>query len=251
MASNQPDILDRIKLKAFRAVLNPDLCEEYVEGHSKVLSDLGIKGVTSAKAEWTQNPYSYVIGAWSENTGNLIGGARIDVAGDGYNLPIESAVGYKDDKIYQIVENAKADGAAELCGLWTDMRVSGMGTAVLLIRAATSILPSIGVGTMYVLCAEATFGMFKNIGCEIILEIGNNGTFYYPKLDWIATALVLSDIHNVPLAEGLNKERILDLRNNPYQRYLEVGPKGQVMVNYEVGDLEPWTIINNKYKTKI
>lgn len=171
--------------------------------------------------------------AKSIQTNKIIGGARIDIKGDDQDLPIEEAVGYIDEKIYSRVKEVKLMEAAELCGLWTSLAVSGRGTAVLLIRSAISILIQLKVSRLFVLCAESTFQMFGNIGCSIMTDLGDNGKFYYPKLDLIATALQVTDCKGIPYATKIDQCKIFDLRNSPNQmKVIEQGPKGPIMVDY-------------------
>lgn len=40
------------------------------------------------------------------------------------------------------------------------------------------------------LCAPTTVKMAKSMGCDVITELGEEGRFYYPKIDLIATAMI-------------------------------------------------------------
>ena len=242
---NALNIIDSLTIRAFRAVDFPVYCEEYMTGHKKVLTDLGIKKLTSAKATWSNNEYAYVVGVWSDNLGKLIGGARIEVAEN--RLPIEDAVGIVDKGIFDLViKDPRAGGTAELCGLWTDIEVEGRGTALLLIKSAISILSQIKVPVLYVLCAETTLHMFEKVGCVILKDVGNNGTFYYPKLNLIATALRLPDTCELHYADKECKEKILFLRVNPKETVVESGPKGYFKIKYDLGDILSWKEVLTK-----
>ena len=52
------------------------------------------------------------------------------------------------------------------------------------------------------------------MGYEVLTQVGNNGTFYYPKLDLIATAMKLHDAINLPLTAEEHRESIFQIREN-------------------------------------
>ena len=52
------------------------------------------------------------------------------------------------------------------------------------------------------------------MGYEILTQVGNNGTFYYPKLDLIATAMKLHDAINLPLTSQEHRDSIFQIREN-------------------------------------
>src|SRR4051812_21999669 len=112
--------LEQIKLsiKAFRAMDDIETCQKYVEGHSKVLKIYGITMITSAKVAWFEGPDTYVILVESEDAEKIYGGARIQVAGGKFSLPIEDALTKFDGNIHQYVRELTPAGTGELCGLW-------------------------------------------------------------------------------------------------------------------------------------
>lgn len=239
MISFQDDIIDRLEIKAFRAVDFPDYCQEYIIGHKKVLTDLGIKKLTSAKSTWPDNKYCYVLGIWSKKLNRLVSGARIEVAVN--QLPIEDAIGVVDKSIFELVRSDQDNyGTAELCGLWTDIEYSGRGIAMILIKNSVSILSMIDIPILYILCAESTFNMFEKVGCKVLTSVGNNGTFFYPKLNLIATALKLPDTLTLDYANHECKEKIFYLRENLKGCIIENGPKGNLAVSYELGNILNW-----------
>src|SRR4051812_33998994 len=102
MSETKSDI--KLVIKAFRAVDNLADCQKYVEGHMKVLKIFGITMITSANIEWFMDPYTYVVLVESESGDKVYGGARIQVAGGQYPLPIEKAVFELDDTIYNFIK---------------------------------------------------------------------------------------------------------------------------------------------------
>lgn len=207
-----------VKIRAFKAVDNPGDCEKFITGHRHVLEVIGVKKVTSDSNEWAENPAVYVIIVESEDGSKTYGGARIHAVGGNQPLPIEEATGVMDDRIFAIVKNHTQAGAGELCGLWNSREVAGMGIgSVFLTRAAVTIVSQIKLHTLFALCAPYTVKMAQNVGYEVIHSLGNNGTFYYPKLDLLATAVILKNTELLEHATELEKTRIFDLRNKPRQ----------------------------------
>lgn len=76
-----------LKLRAFRAVDEPDTCRLFVEGHTNVLTSIGVTKVTSSKNDWQNNPAAFVIVVESLDGKRIFGGARVHVAGGTQPLP--------------------------------------------------------------------------------------------------------------------------------------------------------------------
>lgn len=226
----------KISISAFRAIDNPSCCEEFMEGHANVLRDIGISvnKLTSANAAWTRSPESNVIVARSLEDGKLVGGVRVDLGGGSLTLPIEEAVGELDKRIFDVIKKESAQGTGELCGLWTARRVAGMGIAVLLLRSGIAISSQLKIKSMLVLCSEATLSMLQKMGCRINTSLGNNGTFYYPKEDLLATALIIPDIMTLDSAEEFDREFIFDLRKNLQLHKTVKGPKGDIETDFNL-----------------
>ena len=117
-----------VRLRAFRAVDDPKTCELFVEGHTHVLTSIGVTKVTSSKNEWTNNPAAFVLVVESMDGKRIYGGARVHVAGGSEPLPIEQATGSMDPLIYNLVwDYAQHVGTGELCGLWNSREIAGYG----------------------------------------------------------------------------------------------------------------------------
>lgn len=80
-----------VRLRAFRAIDDPIACELFIEGHTHVLTSIGVTKVTSSRHEWTRNPAAFVIIVESLDGKKVYGGARVHVAGGTEALPIEQA----------------------------------------------------------------------------------------------------------------------------------------------------------------
>jgi hypothetical protein len=212
-----------------------------MEGHREVLKIFGITEITSANTEWFTNPNSFVIIAESQQTGRVIGGARIHVVGGTQPLPIEDAIGIMDPNIYNLVETLGFKGSGELCGLWNAREVAGMGISFLLTKAAISIVNQLKLNTLFIICAEMTYNrIFKNCGFEVIQSLGNNGTFFYPKSDLLAVALIIKDTNLIPKAIDDERNKILDLRKNFQQAKIETGTREPILIEYNLGFSKVW-----------
>lgn len=245
-----------VRLRAFRAIDEPETCKSFVEGHEHVLKSIGITKVTSSKNGWTTNPAAFVLIVESIDKRKVYGGARVHVAGGNEPLPLEQATGSLDPKVFDLIFSYAQYGTGELCGLWNSREISGYGVgAIFLIRAAVAISQQIGLQSLFALCAPYTIDPVKSCGMELEMSIGNNGTFYYPKLDLIATTMVLKDVVTLDKANEEDKYSILKIRENLNIVRIEELRRKKIEIHYEVKipNLNNWninqTILNtNKIK---
>jgi hypothetical protein len=224
-----------IRFRAFRAIEDRTSCERYFDGHQKVLKIFDIAHITSAKPVWMDNPNCYLVMAESLCGEKIYGGARVQVADGTHPLPIEDAVGDIDKKIFPLVVEKTKGGTGELCGLWNSREVAGMGIgSIFLGRTSISIVNQLRLTSLFALCAPATLRNCLRSGFEVERSLGNSGSFYYPKLDLIATALLINDAIALPTANEFERQSILDLRKEPRQIKEENLSKGPVTVSYDL-----------------
>ena len=50
-----------VRLRAFRAIDDPQSCELFADGHKRVLTSIGVEKVTSSNNEWMNNPAAFVM----------------------------------------------------------------------------------------------------------------------------------------------------------------------------------------------
>lgn len=223
------------KFKAFRAIDDKDRCERFIKGHADVLRQYGVTKVTSSNNDWAYNPFVYVVTVELSETDEVVSGLRIHIAHPDYPLPMEQAVSQVDHKIFQLVKEYSIAGTGEVSGLWNSKSISGYGVgAVLLIRAGIALVSQLQLGSLLALVAEYTLKPSLQKGFEIEVGIGNSGTFFYPKLDLVATSIVMKDPHNLPMAEPHEREVIQELRENLQCSKTEIGPKGEFLVEYDL-----------------
>ena len=242
-----------VRLRAFRAIDDPDTCRLFVEGHEHVLTSIGVTKVTSSKNEWTNNPAAFVLIVESLDGKKVYGGARVHVAGGSDPLPIEEATGLLDSSIYGLVAEHSKHGTGELCGLWNSREIAGYGVgSIFLSRARLAISSQIGLSSLFSLCAPYTVKMGENAGYEIETSVGNNGTFYYPKLDLIATIMILRDVETLSKAIDEEREAIFSMRESLSQIRVERLRKKEITIHYEIAipNLDKWDIAENNLQKK-
>ena len=230
-----------IKIKVFRAVDEPELCQKYLKGHKEVLSIYyGITQITSDNPGWPDNPEVYVITAESASDHELLCGIRVNKVGGTQPLPVEVAIGKIDSRIHDLIKKYSKNGAGELCGLWNSRKVAGRGLSFLLTRMGISILNQLEINTMFGICAELTLPMFKGVGFQIEESLGNRGAFHYPKSDLLAFSLIMKDTITLAQADLVEREKIFKLREILKEKVLEKGPKGELYIEYDLSIPKLW-----------
>ena len=224
-----------VKIRAVRAIDDADVCQRYIEGHTRVLTSIGVTKVTSANTDWMYNPAAFVILVESEDADRILGGARIHAVGGNQILPIVGATEDMDPKVKPFVHKYGASGSGELCGLWNSREVAGMGIgSIFLSRAAVAIIRQFNLTSLFALAAPYTIKMAENVGFEIEHSLGVNGTFYYPKEDLLATVMIIKDAVELPKAEPFERSRILDLREKPQQIAQETYRDKEIEIDYNL-----------------
>lgn len=234
-----------VRLRAFRAIDEPETCELFIEGHTNVLTSIGVTKVTSSKNEWSANPAAFVIIVESTDGKKVYGGARVHVAGGSQPLPIEQATGGMDARVFNLVNNFAQHGTGEICGLWNSQELSGYGIGTpLLIRAGIAISSQIGLQSLFALCAPYTVKPVVNCGMVLVNGIGNKGTFYYPKIDLIATAMILKDVFSLEKAGEEDKLAMLAMRSYPNSLRIDELKQKEITINFrlQIPNLHQWDL---------
>lgn len=224
-----------VTFRAFRASDEPETCLKFIEGHRKVLESYGITMITSNNGKWASHKNTFVILAEAADDGRALAGVRVQVGDGEIPLPFVDAVGKVDDKIYKLMERHKNDKIAEICGLWNSRELAGYGYSFFILRASLSLATRLGVNFLYALAAPVTVDMCLNMGFVIERSLGNNGFFNYPKLDLVATMMLINDLEVLSTAQESDREHIFRLVKNPDHLGKDVGPKGEVTINYKLG----------------
>lgn len=225
-----------IHIRTFRAPDDPEACEKFLAGHRTLLEIFGIVQITSNRQDWMEDEDTIVILVEDKESKRVFGGARLQMATGHYQLPIEIALGKYDSNIYSMVADSRNNGGtSELCGLWNSREIAGMGVgSYILSRVGAAIASQLPISSIFVLCAPITVKMGRRVGAVVETSLGNNGLFYYPKDDLIATAMQLRNIYDLGTADPVEKTKILSLRQNPHQLIEEKGPRGVYAIEYNL-----------------
>lgn len=228
-------MINKIIFRAFRATDERNSCLIYKEGHIKVLKDYGITNITSNNDEWMDSPYMFCVVATIAETGETVGGIRIQVSTETTLLPVEKAISKMDARIHDIVKNYRDNGGVgELCALWNAKSVAGIGLSILLTRAGISIANQVGIKTLVGICADYTLKMFKKVGFEVDYSLGTGGEFPYPNPNYVARVLGIMNAESLESAEEYDKERMSSLRKEPMQSFIEKETKDEIQAEYKL-----------------
>ncbi|WP_192346379.1 hypothetical protein [Algoriphagus sp. Y33] len=224
-----------VRVRVIRVTEDIAATEKYIAGHLKVLESYGVTKVTSADRSWVDNPNTYLILFESMDDFRVLGGGRVQLRSKGYPLPLEDAISEVDPGIIEYMNQFGELEVAEYCGLWNSREVAGYGIgSIYLVKVGVAIASQFKLKKLLALCSPATVRISKKVGYEVIETLGDNGTFYYPKEGLIATVLAIEDVDNLPTAEESEREFIFQLRNNVVHQKLETGPKGEMMVRFDL-----------------
>ena len=226
---------NEFKIFVFRAINEPLLCQDYLKGHAKVLKDFNIENVTSVKAEWVTNPNMYCLMLKSKSTGKLYGGIRIQIADGVHKLPVEDAVEYMEPRINDVVNFYLSNGGVgELCGLWVNNELRGIGMGTYLVRAAIASSDQLCFRTMIGICAKYSLQMFQNVGFTIDSTLGDHGNFSYPNEKYVAHVVGILDATTLNTADPYDKEIMNSLRSYPQQTRVEKEGSEKVKIDYDL-----------------
>jgi hypothetical protein len=223
-----------IRIRAFKVTDDHSACLRYIKGHHLVLESYGVTKVTSLNADWIDDPNTYAIIVESEDSKKVYGGGRVQIKSDTLKMPMEDAIAILDDRIYEYTEKIGKYQVAEFCGLWNSKEIAGYGIgSIYMGRVGVAVASQLGVQLM-ALCSPGTLRNCLKVGFDIIRELGNNGTFYYPKEDLTATALIINDLVNLPFANPDEKLAIEKIKSNLSGGATEKGPKGVMDFIYDL-----------------
>jgi hypothetical protein len=220
--------------RAFCAIDDRASCLKFIDGHRKVLEAYGITMITSNNALWVDHKNTFVILAEASDDGRALGGVRVQISDEDLPLPIVPAVGQVDHKIYDVVETHKGQTIAEACGLWNAKEIAGFGYSFFLLRSAIALAYQLKVKSLFALAAPVTVEMCLNAGFTIERDLGNDGFFNYPKLDLVATAMVINDLDAMSNASDADRGHIFEIMTTPQQVATVIGPKGDVIIDYRL-----------------
>lgn len=228
----------KINVQVFHSIGHPQICQQFAEGHLQVLASYGVTQVTTARTEWFFDPGVYMICAFNQENNEMVAGVRIHIkdALGGALLPFEQGVGKVDKRVFGLVSQFAMNGpTAEICALWNAKETHGLGLgSYILMRAGIAFSYLTGIKTLFALCAPHTYDISVEKGFTRLGRLGKNGEFNYPKLDLIATALILEDLKNLPYAIERESAIIKSLREDFVCERHDLTRKYKVEVKYDL-----------------
>ncbi|MBD8487665.1 hypothetical protein IFO69_02780 [Echinicola sp. CAU 1574] len=225
----------RVRIRAVRSISDKITTDKYIDGHFSVLEAYGVTKITSADRSWAENPNVYLLVVESEDGTKVFGGGRVQIKSGQYNLPLEPAIIEKDTRIVDYMSKYEGLQVAELCGVWNSKEIAGYGIgSIFLIRAGVAVASLLDLDCLMGFCSPFTLQNCQRLGFKIIEDLGDNGTFLYPKEGLIATILDIKNIRELPNAKCDEREKIFYLKNNPVHSSEETSPKGEFTILYDL-----------------
>jgi len=245
--------VERITIRAFRAIEDPESCSRFADEHLKVLTDVGISNVTKVASTWQEDPDVYVICAEHETLG-MVGGVRLHVSRSPERpLPIEFSIGKMDAQVMAFIDEHSSRGVAEICGLWNAHRFANRGLPMLLGMAAVSLMNQLQVGCTVAVLARYTLRYALRLGMEVVDSVGEKGWFVYPKPGFWGIVMHTADPYALDKARPDLRQRVLSLRIRPDQSVVEFTGVTYLDVHYQlelkrgVIDLHTYRSIRSDY----
>lgn len=224
-----------LRAYVFRASARPEDCKRYIEAHLNALRSYGVNEVSSIDPIWLKNPDVFIMMIEEKDTGLIVGGARIQFAHENIPLPIETAISQYDPRIKDLINQRLGKITGEFCGLWNLTQYAGYGIgSITLGRMGVSLITQLKMGSCFAFASITTTRNCFRIGFKPIKELKNEGVFYYPNHQFKSNALIIDDPEEISYAAPIDRERILSLRKAPIQSYYECGPKGKILVEYNM-----------------
>ncbi len=227
-------MITEIKIKAFRAIDDEASCIKFLEGHREVLIEHGFSHFKTNTQAWFYNPLVYVLVAEDIHTGEYIGGVRLEIADDSYELPCEMALKQMDPKISDYIKLHQKDVMAEGCGLWNSKSVAGKRISVMLVKAAIVVAVQLKITKLIAFLARYTSYIILRMGFKSETGLGKNGDFNYPTDQFITRVYLNDDLINLKDASEEDRKRIMFLQANPIITLDELETNEPVRVHYEL-----------------
>lgn len=223
--------MEKITIRAFRAVDEPGLCELYIQEHARVLTEIGVIASLPIERDWMYDPRTIVICASHDELG-MVAGVRLQSRIQG-KLPLEKHLLPIDEGINAAID-AFGMRNAEMCGLWNAHRFAGRGIATHLLSAAVAVSPLSGFDSLVCLAAEYMVERCSQLGFRAIETIGEHGNFQFPSGYITSTCMALCDTTSMWQARLDKRKLILSLRLAPVQKKFSQGKGKQLEIQYSL-----------------
>lgn len=223
--------MDKITIRAFRAVDDKAACTRYIMEFMRVLEDIGVSSSFRPDVSWCADPDSIVFVAEHPVHG-MVGGIRLQRANGRSPLPMEASLDSLAPELPRVLACYQQGGNAELGALWNAHRFAGRGIPYLLISAAVATANQLALGSMCCLVAEYVAPYCRMNGFEPIIEVGDQGRFTFPIPSISSYAMVIPSVDLILNAEDEERRRVLSLRLRPDQVRIEQPKREPLEVTY-------------------
>ncbi len=227
-------MIAEVNIRVFRAIDDEESCIRYLDGHRKVLIEHGFSHFKTNTQDWFYNPFIYVLVAEDCVTKEYVGGVRLEIADDSYELPTQKALRKIDPRIVDYIAHHQKDGLAEGCGLWNSRSASGRKISVLLVRAATVVSTQLKITKLIAFLATYTSYIIHRMGFLAETSLGDDGNFNYPTDQFIAKVYLNDHIFDLIHASESDRERMFMLRENPIITIDEMETNTPIRVHYNL-----------------
>ncbi len=225
--------MDKITIRAFRAVDEPETCHEFLQEHVRVLADLGVDSVVKPDTSWMNDPGTTVFVAEHPELG-LVAGIRLEYAWQDRPLRMQTCVAPMAPQVTPLLNELQPYGNAELCGLWNAHRFAGRGVPWLLIKAAIACASQLGLSTVVTFIAEYVAPYAEKVGFSPIDGIGQNGRLVYPIPAIQTWAMALYDATTLSNVNSVIRKDLISLRVRPRQFRTEQPKQSELFVVYDL-----------------
>ncbi|MBL8003431.1 MAG: hypothetical protein JNL05_15865 [Flavobacteriales bacterium] len=209
-----PDTIEKVTIRAFRAVDDRETCIRFLMEQIRVLEDIGVSSVIKPDVSWCTDPDVIVVIAEHQLLG-VVAGIRLHVAGSDKTLPMEQPVSKFDPNISHLLKDLQMGRTGEVAGLWNAHRFAGRGVPFLLFQSVVAIASQLRVESLVTFVAEYVAPYAAQCGFRMMHELAEGGNFVYPVPSIHTHAMVLDDPMALSNAQDDVRRRILGLRVRP------------------------------------
>ncbi len=216
----------RLTVRACRAPDAATDCRRNAVAWLQVLHRHGIANVTSAQQDWWTNPDTYALLLEDADSGEPMGGVRLQRFGNGIPLPLEVALRRVDPRALAVLAGCAPRGVGELCGLWRSPTVAGFGLGARLTAMGIALATQVDIATLFGLCDTRHVTDNLRLGFQIDTTLARRGRFEYPRPGLTAHVLRIPDARGLPNASPDVRAAIDGYRRAPGGRErIRVGPR--------------------------
>jgi hypothetical protein len=148
-------------------------------------------------------------------SGEPLGGVRLQRWGNGQALPLESAVAPVDPRVHAWVACFADRGVGELCGLWCSPKLQGLHLGAVLTRMGLALASQLQTQTLFALCDSSKAAYNCALGFTRDARLARKGTFEYPRPGLMAQVLQVPNIWRLSGATPENRSAVSYYRDAP------------------------------------